>query len=145
MLKVAEEVCPDKQQAFTITSQSRNAIAESTSDLAENLNSQPWDKAKSFAAFLVAVDESRDASDVSQLAMPMGGIDENKCSRGSVRIGANERRITAPLQQLGGSSEQSGWGLDKSCEPGLRQGHLNDGQESWSFDKTEGQITNYPA
>uniref|UniRef100_A0A8D0G0A3 SPIN-DOC-like zinc-finger domain-containing protein n=1 Tax=Sphenodon punctatus TaxID=8508 RepID=A0A8D0G0A3_SPHPU len=79
MLKAAEIMCPDVCQAFASIPLSAQTVAERICDLAENLNSQLQDKAKSFAAFSIAVNESTDVTGVSQLALFIRGIDENMC------------------------------------------------------------------
>lgn len=80
ILKATEIVCPDKWQVFANISLSRNAIAERINDLAENLNSRLWDKAKFFAAFSTVIDESIEV--VSLPAAFICGVDENMCIAG---------------------------------------------------------------
>ncbi|XP_037774968.1 general transcription factor II-I repeat domain-containing protein 2-like [Penaeus monodon] len=76
MLKAAETVCPDKRQAFENISLTRNTVADRISDLAEDLDSQLKRKVKSFIVFSVAIDESKDITDVAQLAIFIRGVDD---------------------------------------------------------------------
>ena len=73
MVKAAEIVCPEKQQAFTNISLTRNTI----SDLSVDLDSQLKNKVKAFIAFSVAIDESTDITDVAQLTIFIRGVDDN--------------------------------------------------------------------
>lgn len=76
MLKAAEIVCPDKRQSFANISLTRNSVADRISDLAGDLDTQINHKVKSFVAFSVAIDESKDITDVAQLAIFIRGVDE---------------------------------------------------------------------
>ncbi|XP_037789324.1 general transcription factor II-I repeat domain-containing protein 2-like [Penaeus monodon] len=76
MLKAAQTVCPDKRQAFENISLTRNTVADRISDLAEDLDSQLKRKVKSFIVFSVAIDESKDITDVAQLAIFIRGVDD---------------------------------------------------------------------
>ncbi|XP_055011762.1 general transcription factor II-I repeat domain-containing protein 2B-like [Boleophthalmus pectinirostris] len=75
MLKAAELVCPDKRQALANISLSRPTMTERIEELSGDLKSQLKDKAKSFIAFSVALDESTDVTDVAQLAIFIRGVD----------------------------------------------------------------------
>ncbi|XP_061765856.1 general transcription factor II-I repeat domain-containing protein 2-like [Nerophis ophidion] len=79
MLKICDQLCPEKKQAFSNVSLSRNTIAESTCDLAANLHDQLMEKGKDFVSFSLAVDESTDASDTAQLSVFIRGVDSNMC------------------------------------------------------------------
>ncbi|KAF7655803.1 hypothetical protein LDENG_00050530 [Lucifuga dentata] len=65
MLKAAELVGPERQQALASISLSRNTVAEKVGELAGDLNSQLKDNIKSFIAFSIAIDESTDVTDVA--------------------------------------------------------------------------------
>ena len=79
MMKVCDLVCPEKKQAFSNVSLSRNTVADRTCDLATNLYDQLMEKGKDFVAFSLAVDESCDASDTAQLSVFIRGVDSNLC------------------------------------------------------------------
>ena len=79
MMKVCDQVCPEKKQAFANVSLSRNTIAERTRELATNLHVQLMEKVKDFVSFSLAVDESTDASDTAQLSVFVRGVDSNLC------------------------------------------------------------------
>ena len=86
MLKVCDQVCPEKKQAFSNVSLSRKTIAERTCDLATNLHDQLMERGKDVVAFSLAVDESTDASDTAQLSVFIRGVDSNMCYGGTFRI-----------------------------------------------------------
>lgn len=69
MMKVCDLVCPEKKQAFSNVSLSRNTEADRTCDLATNLYDQLMEKGKDFVAFSLAVDESSDTSNTAQLSV----------------------------------------------------------------------------
>uniref|UniRef100_A0AAY4BEV8 SPIN-DOC-like zinc-finger domain-containing protein n=1 Tax=Denticeps clupeoides TaxID=299321 RepID=A0AAY4BEV8_9TELE len=69
MLKVCDEVCPDKRQLFSNVSLSRNTIAERVDELSINLKEQLVKKGKEFIAYSLAVDESTDISDIAQFVL----------------------------------------------------------------------------
>jgi len=79
MMKVCDVVCPDKRQAFSNVSLSRNTVADRTCELATNLHEQLMEKGKDFVAFSLAVDESSDTSDTAQLSIFIRGVDSNLC------------------------------------------------------------------
>ncbi len=60
---------PKKRQALASISQTRNTVAERISELAGDVDRQLMNKVKSFVAFLVAIDESMDITDVAKLAI----------------------------------------------------------------------------
>ena len=59
MVKTAEIVYPEKQQAFLNISLTTNTIADRISDLSVGLDSQLKNEGNSFIAFSVAIDEGR--------------------------------------------------------------------------------------
>lgn len=60
MLRVCDEVCPDKRQLFSNVSLSRNTIAKRVDELSFNLKEQLVKKGKEFIAYSLAVDGSTD-------------------------------------------------------------------------------------
>lgn len=77
MLKVCDEVCPDKRQLFSNVSLSRNTVAERVDELSINLKEQLVKKGKEFIAYFLAVDESTDISDIAQLSIFIRGVDSS--------------------------------------------------------------------
>uniref|UniRef100_A0A8K9WVF7 SPIN-DOC-like zinc-finger domain-containing protein n=1 Tax=Oncorhynchus mykiss TaxID=8022 RepID=A0A8K9WVF7_ONCMY len=77
MIKVCDEVCPEKRQLFLNVSLSRNTIAERVDQLSINLKEQLVKKGKDFIAYSLAVDESTDISDIAQLSVFIRGVDSN--------------------------------------------------------------------
>jgi len=63
-------------EVFANISLTRNAVAERISDISANLDSQLKNKVKSFVTFSVALDESTDISDITQLATFIRDVDE---------------------------------------------------------------------
>lgn len=58
-------MCLDKRQTLANISLSRNTVAETVGELADNLNSQLKNKVESFVAFSIAINESTDMTDVN--------------------------------------------------------------------------------
>ncbi|XP_055726157.1 general transcription factor II-I repeat domain-containing protein 2-like [Salvelinus fontinalis] len=77
MIKVCDEVCPEKRQLFLNVSLSRNTIAERVDQLSINLKEQLVKKGKDFIAYSLAVDESTDISDIAQLSIFIRGVDSS--------------------------------------------------------------------
>ena len=63
LTKVAEVMCPEKVQVFNNVSLSRNTVVRRIEDLSANLKDQVRDKACAFDFYLIACDESTDATD----------------------------------------------------------------------------------
>ena len=68
ILKAAEIVCSEKLKFLLILAW-RETLWQRISDISANLDSQLKNKVKSFVTFSVALDESTDISDISQLAI----------------------------------------------------------------------------
>ena len=66
-MKVCEVVCPDKRQAFSNASLSRNTVADRARELAL------VGKGKDFMAYSLAVDESSGTPDTAQLSIVIRG------------------------------------------------------------------------
>ncbi|XP_062422358.1 general transcription factor II-I repeat domain-containing protein 2-like [Pungitius pungitius] len=77
MIKVCDEVCPEKRQLFLNVSLNRNTIAERVDQLSINLKEQLVKKGKDFIAYSLAVDESTDISDIAQLSIFIRGVDSS--------------------------------------------------------------------
>lgn len=77
MLKVCDELCPDKRQLFPNISLSRNTFADRVDLLSNNLKEQLVTKGKDFIAFSLAVDESIDISNIAQLSVFIRGVDSS--------------------------------------------------------------------
>ena len=73
--KVTSVVCPEKKQAFSNISLSRNTVANRIDDLASDVQSQLKTKAKEFVSFSLAADESTDRTDTAQLSIFIRGVD----------------------------------------------------------------------
>ncbi|XP_031655934.1 general transcription factor II-I repeat domain-containing protein 2-like [Oncorhynchus kisutch] len=91
MMKVCDLVCPEKKQAFSNVSLSRNTVADRTCDLATNLYDQLMEKGKDFVAFSLAVDESCDASDTAQLSATDGA--PAMCGKKSGLVGMVQEKM----------------------------------------------------
>ena len=76
ILKAADILCPENRQAFANISLTTNTVADRMSDLSADLNSQLKCKLKSLIAFLVAIDESTDITDVAQRAIFIRRVDD---------------------------------------------------------------------
>ena len=78
LLLASEYICPEKRQAFTNISLTRNTIAEWINELSDNINCQLKQKVQSFTSFSVAINErSNDITDIAQLTIFISGVDEN--------------------------------------------------------------------
>lgn len=76
MLTAAEIVCPEKRHAFANISLTRNTVADRISEQSADLDHQLKRNVESFLAFSVAIDESTDITDVTQLAIFIRGVDK---------------------------------------------------------------------
>ncbi|KAF7644312.1 hypothetical protein LDENG_00224250 [Lucifuga dentata] len=77
MIKVCNVICPDKKQAFLNVSLSINAVVDHVCELSTGLQAQLMEKGKDFTAYLLAVDDSSDATDTVQLSIFIRGVDSS--------------------------------------------------------------------
>ena len=75
--EVAKEMCPEKVELCSTISLSVNTVACRVENIERNSKSQLKDKAGKFVCFSVALDESVDVSDTSQLLLFIRGINAN--------------------------------------------------------------------
>lgn len=75
MLRVADILCPEKRSLFNV-SLSANTVAERINGLSGNIYEQLQDRARSFIAYSIALDESTDITDNAQLAIFIRGVDD---------------------------------------------------------------------
>lgn len=73
MIKVCDDVRPDKKQMLVNVSLSRNTVCEMVTDLRTQLS----ERSKDFIAYSLAVDESTDMTDTAQLAIFIRGLDSD--------------------------------------------------------------------
>lgn len=74
MLAVAEEVCPDKNDAFNAVSLSAQTMTRRIEDMGGNVFDQLREKASEFKFFALAMDESNDVQDTAQLLIFIRGV-----------------------------------------------------------------------
>lgn len=77
MMKVVEEICPEKKSCFSSVSLSANTTMRRIEEMADDLLSQLASKAAKFEFFSLALDESTDVSDTAQLLIFIRGVDSN--------------------------------------------------------------------
>ena len=77
MIEAAQEMCPEKVDLFKTISLSANTVARRVEDIGSNLMSQLKSKSKEFEYFSIALDESTDINDTSQLLIFIRGVDSN--------------------------------------------------------------------
>lgn len=77
LLDVAERVCPERRQKFEEVSLSRRTVARRIEAISEDLTSQLKSRVSSFQLFALALDESTDIDDTTQLLIFVRGITEN--------------------------------------------------------------------
>ena len=75
--EAAQEMCPEKVDVFSAISLSANTVSRRVESLGRNIMSQLKDKAREFECFSVALDESTDVSDTSQLLLFVRGVNVN--------------------------------------------------------------------
>ena len=70
-------MCPEKVDIFSAISFSASTVSRIIKDIARNIKSQLKGKASKFVCFSVALDESIDVSDITQLLFFIRGINVN--------------------------------------------------------------------
>ena len=77
MIAAADIICPKMKNAFANLSLSRRTVTERCEEIANNLSSQLYKKSDEFVAFSLALDESVDITDISQLAIFIRGVNND--------------------------------------------------------------------
>ncbi|GBN63116.1 General transcription factor II-I repeat domain-containing protein 2A [Araneus ventricosus] len=77
MLQVCDVLCPDKKNNFQTVSLSRKTATSRIKAIDKNLTSQLESKIGQFKFCSIAMDESTDINDTSQLVLFIRGVDEN--------------------------------------------------------------------
>ena len=77
LLKVAEELCPEKSKQFKNVALGANTIARHVADMGENIVAEIAINASKFRHFSIAMDESLDSCSTSQLLVFIRGVDED--------------------------------------------------------------------
>jgi hypothetical protein len=77
ILKSVELVCPEKKNLFANISLSAQTVTRRIEELSENISQQLIDVSRSFAFYSLALDESVDCTDTSQLAIFIRGINND--------------------------------------------------------------------
>ena len=67
MMEGVSELCPEKLNLFKMISPSRNTVAYRIDDIGDNIPQQITGKAQRFTPYSLAMDESTDVGDTSQL------------------------------------------------------------------------------
>ena len=75
--EAAKEICPEKVDVFSAISLSANTVSRRVENIGRNIMSPLKDKVKGFEFFSIALDESTDVSDTSQLLLFIRGININ--------------------------------------------------------------------
>jgi hypothetical protein len=77
LMTVVGNLCPEKTQAFKDVSLSRPTVTRRVEEMAANVRSSLDKSFKSLSFFSLALDESTDVKDTSQLAVFIRGVDDN--------------------------------------------------------------------
>ena len=75
--KVVDCICPDKKYLFEAVSLSASTVTRRIEEMSDNLRSQLLNVEDKFECFSIALDESCDVSDTSQLLIFIRGIYKN--------------------------------------------------------------------
>ncbi|UYV62708.1 EPM2AIP1 [Cordylochernes scorpioides] len=77
IIAVVEEMCPEKVNLLKTVSMSANTVARRVENIAENISSQLFDKNGHVEWFSLALDESTDVSDTTQVLIYIRGVDKS--------------------------------------------------------------------
>jgi len=77
IIQAVEEICPERIDTFKNISLSANTVARRIDDISNNLNSQVSNKTQEFISFSIALDESTDVCDTSQLLLFIRGVNKD--------------------------------------------------------------------
>ncbi|CAM1292725.1 Uncharacterised protein r2_g183 [Pycnogonum litorale] len=77
VMKMVENICPEKKQEFMNVCLARNTVARRVEDISSDIQRQLGDRGGAFDYFSLACDESTDASDTAQLLIFLRGVDDN--------------------------------------------------------------------
>lgn len=77
MMEAVGVLCPEKVKLFKSISLSRNTVARRIDDIGNNILHQISGKAQRFTHYSIAMDESTDISDTSQLLVFVRGVDDD--------------------------------------------------------------------
>lgn len=144
MLKVCDEVCSDKSPLFLNVSLCRNTSAERVDQLPINLKEQLVKKEKYFIAYSLAVDESTNISDITQLSIeteylalcPMHGTTTGHDLYEEMSRCANEMEL--PWEKLVGLTTD---GAPAMC--GHKSGLVGKMQENMQEENITDELTAY--
>ena len=76
MMEAVGELCPEKLNLCKMISLSRNTIARRIDDIGNNILHQVTSKTQRFTQYSLAMDESTDVNDTSQLLIFVRGVDD---------------------------------------------------------------------
>ena len=77
VMKMVENICPEKKQEFANVCLARNTVALRIEDILSDIQRQLGDRGVTFDYFSLACDESTDASDTAQLLIFLRGVDDD--------------------------------------------------------------------
>uniref|UniRef100_K7G8U0 SPIN-DOC-like zinc-finger domain-containing protein n=1 Tax=Pelodiscus sinensis TaxID=13735 RepID=K7G8U0_PELSI len=76
VMKMVENICPEKKQEFANICLARNTVARRIEEISSDIKRQLTSKGVDFDFFSIACDESTDLSDTAQLLIFMRGVDD---------------------------------------------------------------------
>ena len=77
LMEVVEELCPEKANLFKTLSLAPSTVARRIETIGGDIVHQTVDKARSFRFYSLALDESTDVSETSQLLVFIRGVDSD--------------------------------------------------------------------
>ncbi|KAF7246390.1 Sodium/potassium-transporting ATPase subunit beta-1-interacting protein 3, partial [Varanus komodoensis] len=77
VMKMVEKICPEKKQEFANVCLARNTVVQRPEDVSSDIKRQLEAKGVEFDFFLLACDESTDASDTAQLLIFLRRVDND--------------------------------------------------------------------